>query len=476
MLKLVVKDLEFPRLSELQLKRKASHILEDKEQGIDLIRGVKRVRKNSNEGEQISNYFERATTKHAEDEVPSVANIGDKNASRLEARELETEANVVTPTVEKASLKNVQKDDLTPSEKESTRITDSNTLENKASGKDIENRNPVPPAQQQLEVTPSNAESKTLAPPPVAQDTVREEHPKTQGQLDTPVVSADTGDIKPPSNRPNPALQVTPSDNITPTRNRVLRDSVAPDLDVLLQRCNDILRTNAPVPDRSQSIPTIQPARTISNDEVAPQLCGERYLRQNLEANHPVENGFYEGGRRDFPLDANHFSEGLSRPSIRDVAAYPVEREVDAGEGAYHGDFGRNPEAYIHEYVLTLIMLMERRISHEYHHESSAIPLVQMYGSAGDFPRLFIDREFGDEPPDVVGQQFWETNVIPPQFRENNALPYGSFHEDDGALSDEDTDFDEEICISEPPLEAAERDDARPPDEREWWSTRRRWF
>jgi hypothetical protein len=54
-----------------------------------------------------------------------------------------------------------------------------------------------------------------------------------------------------------------------------------------------------------------------------------------------------------------------------------------------------------------------------------------------------------------------------------------SLFEGDGVLSDEDTDFEEEICISEPPLEAGfatDRDDTGPPDEREWWSTQRRWF
>lgn len=96
-----------------------------------------------------------------------------------------------------------------------------------------------------------------------------------------------------------------------------------------------------------------------------------------------------------------------------------------------------------------------------------------MYGSAGDFPRLFIDREFQD---DRAAQQFWENNVEPPQSRENNVMAQDPFYGDEVALSDEDTDFDEEICISEPPLEAAERDDTGPPDEREWWSTRRRWF
>jgi hypothetical protein len=116
---------------------------------------------------------------------------------------------------------------------------------------------------------------------------------------------------------------------------------------------------------------------------------------------------------------------------------------------------------------------MERRISGEYHQESSAIPLVQMYGSAGDFPRLFIDREFED---DTVARQFLANNVAPPQFRETNVTAQDPFYEDEVALSDEDSDFDDEICISEPPLEAAERDDAGLPDEREWWSTRRRWF
>lgn len=346
---MVVKDLEFPRLSELQIKRKASHVLEDKEQGIDLIRGVKRVRKNSSDGEQISNYFERATTKHVEDEVPSGTNVEVKSVSRLQVRESGTEAQVVTPRVEKVALKSVPKDDLTPSEKEPTRITDSNTLDHETSSKDLDTRDPVPPVQQQLEVVPSNADSKEPTPPPVAEDTVRQEHQKPQGHLDTAAILADTGDTKPLPNKSNPAVQVTPSENISSSLNPVSRDSGSPDLDILLQRCNDILRTNARVPDSSKSSPVIQPTRTISNNEVPPQLYRERSLRPKRDA---VENGFYEGEPRHHPLEANHFSEGVSRPCIRDVAAYPIQLEVDAGEWAYLADFGRNPQAYTHEYFL----------------------------------------------------------------------------------------------------------------------------
>jgi hypothetical protein len=116
--------------------------------------------------------------------------------------------------------------------------------------------------------------------------------------------------------------------------------------------------------------------------------------------------------------------------------------------------------------------LIEIRIAHECHHESSAIPLVQMYGSASNFPRIFIGREFEDYPPNTAPHQVWQ----------NNVMAQDSFYEDEGALSDEDADFDEEVCISEPPLEAGfawqERpgNNAGPPDEREWWSTQRRWF
>ena len=123
--------------------------------------------------------------------------------------------------------------------------------------------------------------------------------------------------------------------------------------------------------------------------------------------------------------------------------------------------------------------LIERRISYEYRQEYPAIPLVQMYGCAGDFTPIFIDREFGDDAPNMAAEQFWESNAILPQFRESNVMAQDSFNEDEDVPSEEDSDFDDEICISELPLEAGfgpERNDVGPPDEREWWSAQRRWF
>jgi len=73
------------------------------------------------------------------------------------------------------------------------------------------------------------------------------------------------------------------------------------------------------------------------------------------------------------------------------------------------------------------------------------------------------------DTPDMVIQQ-----CITDSHDMAKDVPY-----DEWLLSDEDTDFEEDIYISEPestPEEHPEGDSVDPPDEREWWSNQRRWF
>jgi len=92
-----------------------------------------------------------------------------------------------------------------------------------------------------------------------------------------------------------------------------------------------------------------------------------------------------------------------------------------------------------------------------------------MYGSAREFPRIFIEHEFDHDTPDRPMQQY----IIDNHNVAQEVLC------DERLLSDEDTDFDGDMCMSEeftPEAYTEDGDGMCQLDEREWWSTQRRWF
>jgi len=78
------------------------------------------------------------------------------------------------------------------------------------------------------------------------------------------------------------------------------------------------------------------------------------------------------------------------------------------------------------------------------------------------------------------GLDYHTTDMVIQQCITDNHDMAQDVSDDEWLLSDEHTDFDNDMCISEPELTPKtypeERDSMDPADEREWWSKQRRWF
>jgi len=343
----VVKDLEFPRLSDLEIKRKRSHVDEDKKQGIELVSGAKRL-KRIYDGDQISNYFERLATTQGNHEFPCAKSDEDKNVSPPDSREFATsdgpasKKNFVTTAV--IPKKEFEERARVPPENPSGAITAANADQNDVVQPLLDNRNP--PGCSEITMTNGRGSVDAQTKRSVADDAANHEDQKRLGQFEQVNIP---GNVAPLSNTSNvPGIQIAPPEEMRP-REFSQQDSEPPDLDVLLQRCNEILRHNLPVPHYGPSVPAID-ARTVSNHDYQ-DYPRERSFHPGAEAFYPVEELSHEGQARGYTTNATIVSKGAWGPTNRETASYYIQQTSKATDESDHGDFRPVPETYFTDHV-----------------------------------------------------------------------------------------------------------------------------
>jgi hypothetical protein len=224
-------------------------------------------------------------------------------------------------------------------------ITASNAPEIAVSEKYLETRKPMLPAKQHSENPISNSGCNGQTLPIRREDTDNQDRQNSQGQLESPVVPVDDNGPITEASSASP-VQITPAQEIAPVRKSSPRDSEKPpDLDVLLQRCDDILRTNLRLPDYTPSAPI---ERTGIISKHLPVEHSER-LCQCYPVCYPVEDS-HEGRAGRSTTDVNVVCAGMWRPSIEDAAGYPIEQGVKVVQESYHDGSRHVPERYLAEH------------------------------------------------------------------------------------------------------------------------------
>ena len=342
----VVKDLEFPRLSDLEVKRKRSGVNEDKKQGIELVSGAKRI-KMIYEGDQISNYFERVATIRGKHESPCVKSDEDKNVSSPDSREFATshgpasKEKVVTVAV--IHGQEIEERAHVPPGNPSGTIAVSDADQNDVFEAPLDNG--IPPVCSEITMSNGRGPIDAQIKRSISDDTANHEDQKSQSQLDQVNIPGNVASLSNTSNIA--AIQIAPPEDMPPRE--FSQDSEPPDLDVLLQRCNEILRNNAAVPDYGSSVPAID-ARTVSNHDYQ-GYPRERSFHQDPEAFYPVEYVPHEGHARRYTTSATIVSKGPLRHAIREPPGYSIQQRGKTIDESNHGDFRLVPETYFTEYV-----------------------------------------------------------------------------------------------------------------------------
>ena len=337
----VVKDLEFPRLSDLEMKRKRSQVNEDKKQGIELVSGSKRLKRTYGD-EQISNYFEGVATTQGDHESLGPKCDEDRNASPPGPRESAicndpaSKDNVTTEVIPKKEFK---KRVVVPRETPSGTITVSNAVQNGVSEARLDHGNP--PAYSEIIISNAGRCVKADTKPSLPDDTANREHQTGQCRFDQVNIP---GNVAPLSNSSNSApIEFLPAEEV-PQREFSQGDSEPPDLDILLQRCNEILRKNPAVPC-SPSVPAIETIRTVSKHDYQGRPR-ERSFHPGSEAFYLVEDVPHEGQTRRYTTDATIFSKGEWGAAMGGTAGHSIQQNGKAAEESYHGDFRLGPETY----------------------------------------------------------------------------------------------------------------------------------